>query len=90
MQRVLLIIAAGLAVAAVLLWAGLGANRGWTKTSVPQTTVDEVTGLEAITYESRFMPGVELLGAGLLGAMALAGFSFLFRKQKETTTNLRT
>ena len=29
--------------AAAVLWLSAGANRGWTKTSVPNGTVDEVT-----------------------------------------------
>jgi hypothetical protein len=48
---------------------------------VPKLTVDEATGLEAPTYEKRFLPGVDFLGAVLLGAGLLAGASFLFRNQ---------
>jgi hypothetical protein len=90
MQHALTYLAAGLAVAAIVLWAALGANRGWTKTSVPQTTVDEVTGIEAITYESRFVPGVDFLGAGLLGAGVLAGVACFFRRKPAATANDRT
>jgi hypothetical protein len=63
-------------------WVLLGANRGWTKTSVPLTKVDEVTGIEAITYEKRFVPGVEILGAGIItGGVMLAISLFLDRKR---------
>ena len=73
-----------LALAAAILWAALGANRGWTKTSVPVKTLDEVTGIEGVTYEKRFVPGVDFLGAALLGAGVLAGISFLFRTKPKT------
>ena len=68
----------------MILWAALGANRGWTKTSVPVKTLDEVTGIEGVTYEKRFVPGVDFLGAALLGAGVLAGISFLFRTKPKT------
>lgn len=64
-------------------WAAAGASRGWTKTSVERVTVDEVTGLEGRTYEDKFVPGVDFLGAGLVGAAALAGASFLFHKSRQ-------
>jgi len=60
-------------------WLAAGANRGWTKTSVPKKSIDPVTGLEGIVYESRFVPGLDLLGLAWLGAGALAGVSLMFR-----------
>ena len=68
-----------LAAGSIIYWAAAGANRGWTKTSVPRKMVDEVTGIEGVSYEKRFVPGVDFLGATLLGAGVLAGASFLFR-----------
>ena len=68
-----------LAAGSIIYWAAAGANRGWTKTSVPRKMVDEVTGIEGVSYEKRFVPGVDFLGATLLGAGVLAGTSFLFR-----------
>jgi len=65
---------------ALVLWLATGANRGWTKTRVPVKKLDEVTGIEGIAYQKRFLPGVDFLGAAALGAGALAGLSFLFRK----------
>ena len=47
MKRLLRILAIVLALGATLTWAALGANRGWTRTSVPVKTLDEVTGIEA-------------------------------------------
>ena len=80
MKQTLRILALGLVLAATLAWIALGANRGWTRTSVPVKTIDAVTGLEGIEYQKRFVPGLDLLGGALLGAGSLAGASLAFRK----------
>ena len=82
MKKSLRILALVVALAAAGTWFVTGANRSWTKTSVEKKTLDEVTGLEAITYEKKFLPGLDFLGAALLGAGALASLSFLFRNQQ--------
>jgi hypothetical protein len=82
MRRTLRFLSVILTVAAALLWLVLGANRGWTRTSVPVKTVDEVTGIEGIQYQKKFVPGLELLGGALLGAGLLAGASLLFSNQQ--------
>jgi hypothetical protein len=79
MKKILRIIAAILAVGSIIFWAAAGANRGWTKTSIPKKIVDQVTGIEGVSYEKHFVPGVDFLGAALLGAGILTGASFLFR-----------
>ena len=66
MSKTLRILALVLALAAAGTWLATGGNRGWTKTSVPVKTVDEITGLEAVNYERRFVPGLDFLGAALL------------------------
>ena len=71
-----------LAVTAVLVWLATGANRGWTKTSVPVKRTDEVTGITVDDYQRRFVPGIDFLGASLLGSGILAGASFLFRTKQ--------
>lgn len=86
MKRVLQILALTVAFAAVLFWLAAGAQRGWTKTSTPVKSVDEVTGIEGITYKKQFVPGLDFLGAALLGAGFLAGASLFFRKTKTKTT----
>ncbi len=75
------ILAAVIALGVVISWASLGASRGWTKTAKPVKVMDEVTGIEGITYQKGFWPGVDFLGAGLIGAGVLAGVSFLFRSK---------
>ena len=79
MKRTLRTLAALLVLAAAGFWLAAGANRGWTKTSVPKRTLDEVTGIEGISYERKFVPGLDFLGVAIVGAGILAGVSFLFR-----------
>ena len=81
-KTILRICALIVAVGAISFWLAMGANRGWTKTSVPVKHTDEVTGISVDEYQKRFVPGVELLGAALVGALFLAGASFLFGKKQ--------
>lgn len=87
MRKILQIIALLIALATVVIWLATGANRGWTKTSVMVKTPDPVTGIEGISYEKKFLPGVDFLGAAFGGAVLLAGVSFFFRKSKKQTIN---
>ena len=91
-RNILRILAGLLAIIAVMGWLVTGANTGWTKTSVPVKHTDEITGITVDEYQKRFVPGLEILGVGLILAVALAGCSFLFgvKKSKEhiiATTN---
>ena len=86
MKRLLKIIALLIALATIAIWAAGGANCGWTKTSRAVKTVDEVTGIEGISYEKKFLPGLEFLGAGLLGAGILAGASIFIRSKSHQPT----
>ncbi len=81
MKRTLRFMALGLAAAAALAWLALGANRGWTRTSVPVKTFDAVTGIEGVQYRKEFVPGLDLLGGALMGAGLLAGASLFLRNQ---------
>lgn len=64
-------VAAGMAAGSLLLWLVLGANVGWTKTTVTKWHKDPVTELEGPVYEPRFQPGVDLLAVSLLAAAAV-------------------
>ena len=79
MKKILRLVALILVVGSLAFWAATGMNRGWTKTSVPRKTLDEVTGIEGITYEKHFVPGVDFLGVSVFGAVVLTGLSFLYR-----------
>lgn len=81
MKNSLRLLALLVALAAAGTWLATGSNRGWTKTSVEKRTLDEITGLDKITYDKTFKPGLDFLGGALLGAGALAGVSFLFRNK---------
>ena len=82
MKRVLRISAFVLAMAGAFAWVALGANHGWTRTSVAVKTVDDVTGIVGIQYHKQFVPGLDFLGGALLVAGLLAGTSFFFDNQK--------
>jgi hypothetical protein len=81
-KKVLRTLALLLLVATLAVWVVTGANRGWTKTSVPVRRTDEVTGITVDDYQKRFVPGIDFLGAALLGSGILAGASFLFRTKQ--------
>jgi hypothetical protein len=82
LKKSLRILAVIIVLAAAGCWLATGANRGWTKTSVPKKIRDEVTGIEGVTYEKKFVPGVDFLAAAVIGAGLVAGVSFLFRNKK--------
>ena len=86
-RRVFRTVALLLFVAAMALWLATGANRGWTKTTVPVKRTDEVTGITVDDYQKRFVPGVDFLGAALLGSVILAGASFLIHKPQTKTSS---
>lgn len=89
MRRALQLLALLVVLAAAITWAVTGANRGWTKTSVPVKTLEQVTGIEGISYRPEFLPGVDFLGAALGVAAVLAGASFFFRKPTNKQTTIK-
>ena len=80
MIKALRILSLFCAISVVAAWASLGADRGWTKTSVAHTKVDPITEIEFVEYENRFVPGVDFLAAGLAGSAALFAFTLLLSK----------
>jgi hypothetical protein len=84
MKKILNISAIAVIIISTLAWVLMGANRGWTKTSVPVKALDEVTGIESIQYRSQFVPGVELLGAAFMGAAILAGIALFINKKPKS------
>jgi hypothetical protein len=86
MKKTLNFISLAVLVAAIVTWLVTGANRGWTKTSVAVKTLDPVTGIEGITYQDKFLPGVDFLAVAAGIAAVLAGSALLFRTNKTTTT----
>ena len=82
MRKALRVIAAIMLLGSVLFWAVAGANRGWTKTSVPHTNLDPVTGIEGISYESKFVPGLDFLACAGAASLLPAGMSFVVGRRK--------
>ena len=82
MRRILQRIALGLAVVVVAGWLALGANRGWTKTTVTRWKKDPVTDIEGPVIERKFVPGVDLLAVFLGGAVALLLVSLFVSQTK--------
>jgi hypothetical protein len=74
----------------LIFWFLAGANTGWTKTQVPVKTVDEITGIEGVTYEKKFVPGIEFLGVTALASAGLGVVAFILgrvrRKGSESAT----
>jgi hypothetical protein len=84
MKKILLLLAALVILSAATTWLATGASHGWTKTSVQVKTLDPVTGIEGVTYQKKFVAGVDFLGGAVVVAVLLAGGSFLFRTNKPT------
>ena len=54
-------------------WAAKGYHVGWTQNQVPVRHLDPITEIEFVTYEQRFVPGLDCLAAGVfLGAVVFA------------------
>jgi len=81
-RLILRLVAAFCLVFGIVYWSGKGAHTGWSMDRVPSPQVDEITGIEFVTYEERFVPGIEWLG-GAIGLATLSfGLSFFFRTKK--------
>lgn len=88
MKRMLRLFAAVTAAAGLVWWLAAGANRGWTKTSVPTLEVDEITGLEFPVYVDRFVPGVELLAMFFAVAAGALAVSFFLRPRRAAAVSV--
>lgn len=86
MRRALRIMALSIALGSIAGWAVLGANRGWTKTSIDHKHLDPVTGLEYPVSESRFVPGIDLLALSWISAAVLFVGSLIPLQRKQQTT----
>jgi len=86
MRTILRLAALFVALVTLVLWLFGGPNTGWTKTSVQVKTVDPVTDQDIITWEKRFLPGVDFLGSGLLAGALLFSISFLFHRKTSSTS----
>lgn len=81
LRNLLRVLSVTIIVSAGITWFAFGGNPGWTKTSVPVRTVDEVTGIEAVTYEKRFVPGIDFFAAATLLSGLVFSIRFILPKQ---------
>jgi hypothetical protein len=73
----------GVIVATAGCWAAMGCHLGWSQDRRALRSIDAVTGLEHITYEDRFLPGVDaLLGATVVSAVLLLSAAFLRHRNR--------
>ncbi len=83
LRRLSRLAAAVVLIAVVGFWMLKGAHTGWSQNQVPIKQTDEITGIDYITYEKRFVPGVEFLGAGVGLAAGLFAASLLFKRKNQ-------
>ena len=81
------LLALTIGLATLFFWSLKGGHTGWTQNQVPIKQTDEITGIEYITYEQRFVPGIDLLGAGLGLAAGVLAVSFLVQRKTKTTNS---
>lgn len=74
-------------IGAIGYWVAKGANLGWNKDQVPVKQTDEVTGLEFVTYEQRFVPGFEFMGLSAGLAAGLFAVSFFVQHQPSSSNS---
>jgi hypothetical protein len=63
-------------------WAAKGYHTGWTQNQVPVTRLDPVTEIEFITYEDRFVPGLDYLGGGVVVGTVIFAVTFFRRRSR--------
>lgn len=73
-----------LALAVFSYWYAAGQNTGWTQNRVAITQTEELTGIDYVTYEDRFVPGIEALVVGVAFGLALSAITFVRRKPKHS------
>ena len=83
MATLIRILAVLCTVAVILCWFSLGAHIGGTHTAVPVKEGGIVTGIEFTKYQGRFVPGVDFLVAGVVGAAAIFALSLAASKTKK-------
>lgn len=83
MKKILQLAALALFVITVGSWVATGNSTGWTKTSVTEMQMDDITGLEFPVEKDTLIIGVEILGVGILASAALLGLSFIPKLNKQ-------
>lgn len=68
-------------------WTAKGTHSGWSQNQVPVKQTDEITGIEFVTYEKRYVPGVDFLGAGTGLAAGLFAVSLFFKRKSNNPSS---
>lgn len=79
MKRLLRIAALFALLGTLAFWTTKGAHTGWSQNRVPISKTDDVTGIVYTVYEDRYVPGIEILGGGLLLSVLIFASSLLIR-----------
>jgi hypothetical protein len=88
MARFLQILGVLCALSVLVVWFGLGRHTGWTKTQVATRHIDPITEIAYDETKPGFVPGVDFVAAGLLGAGLLFAVGFGISKlQKKIPTS---
>jgi hypothetical protein len=87
LKRLLLVSVLAVLAATAGYWAAKGAHTGWSQNRVPVSKTDEVTGIVFTAYEDRFVPGIEVLGAGGLAATCLLVAAIFVRSKNLSSPN---
>lgn len=66
-----------LALGVFCYWFAAGQNTGWTKDKIEVHQIDEITGIEYITYQNHFLPGIEFLVIGIGFGLCLSTITFI-------------
>ena len=69
-----------IALVTLVLWLFGGPNMGRTRMSEAVKVNDAGMGRENVASETGFLPGIDFLAAGLVGAGLVFGMSFLARR----------
>jgi hypothetical protein len=75
-----------LLISTISFWTLKGAHPGWSQNQVPMKQTDEITGIEFVTYEQRFVPGVDFLAAGTGLAAGFFVVSLFFKRKSNNPT----
>lgn len=76
------IASAAVLAAALVVWFGTGAHRGWTQTSRVVVQHDEITGIDYPIREKTFVAGIEFPAAGLAASALLAAAGLLVNRRR--------
>ncbi|MCU0748804.1 MAG: hypothetical protein MUF13_04570 [Akkermansiaceae bacterium] len=83
MRAILHVLAACILLGSIAWWWQAGSNKGWTKTSVTEMKLDEITEISYPVSVDRFVPGVDLLAVAAVGSALLFGAGFFLKKRRK-------